>query len=407
LARFLAYTYPAVGHLYPLVETVLELQKRGHEVEVRTLGTEIDALEKVGIAATAVDPGIDALEVDEWRAKTPVGMVRRMLEVRAGQARLAIDDMRAELERADPDALIVDVHAIGAAFAAEASGLPWGMYEVSVPQLRSRDAPPFGAGWAPRRDLVGRFRDAAIRGVERLTIEPAARRRFNPLREELGLAPQRDTTDLGLAAGLLVCFTAEPFEYPRSDWPEAVRLVGPGRWDPPAQAPPWLDSIKRPLVLVSVSTDFAREGRLIEDALEGLAGEDVEVVATSGALDPAGFKAPANARVERFVPHGPMLAKASCVVCHGGLGIVQKALAAGVPVCAIPFGRDHLDGARRVEVCGAGTRLPPQRLSPERLRDAVREALGKRQGAERIAAAFAAAGGPAAAADAFEELLPA
>jgi UDP:flavonoid glycosyltransferase YjiC (YdhE family) len=65
---------------------------------------------------------------------------------------------------------------------------------------------------------------------------------------------------------------------------------------------------------------------------------------------------PANARVERFVPHGPILRRAA--VTHGGAGITQKALAAGVPVCAVPFGRDQFEVARPVQVADAGARLP-------------------------------------------------
>jgi UDP:flavonoid glycosyltransferase YjiC (YdhE family) len=53
-------------------------------------------------------------------------------------------------------------------------------------------------------------------------------------------------------------------------------------------------------------------------------------------------------------------------------------------------------------VAGAGTRLPAARLRPDRLRAAVREAMGKRAGAARVASAFAAAGGPIVAADFLE-----
>jgi UDP:flavonoid glycosyltransferase YjiC (YdhE family) len=87
------------------------------------------------------------------------------------------------------------------------------------------------------------------------------------------------------------------------------------------------------------------------------------------------------------------------------MGATQKALARGVPVCAVPFGRDQLEVARRVEVAGAGTSLPAKRLNPERLRQKVREAMTKGAGAARIAAAFEAAGGPRAAAEAFEARL--
>jgi UDP:flavonoid glycosyltransferase YjiC (YdhE family) len=87
------------------------------------------------------------------------------------------------------------------------------------------------------------------------------------------------------------------------------------------------------------------------------------------------------------------------------MGATQKALVRGVPVCAVPFGRDQLEVARRVEVVGAGTRLPASRLRPDRLRAKVREAMTRTDAAKRVAAAFAAAGGPVAAADAFEARL--
>ncbi len=114
---------------------------------------------------------------------------------------------------------------------------------------------------------------------------------------------------------------------------------------------------------------------------------------------------PANAHVEQFLPHAPILARAACAVTHGGAGVTQKALAAGVPVCVVPFGRDQLEVARRVEVADAGTRLPARRLNPERLRAKIREAMTKREGASRVADGFAATGGPTAAADAIEQIL--
>jgi hypothetical protein len=56
------------------------------------------------------------------------------------------------------------------------------------------------------------------------------------------------------------------------------------------------------------------------------------------------------ARLQRFVPHGPLLEGAVCAMTHGGMGATQKALVHGVPVCVVPFGRDRLEVARRVEV---------------------------------------------------------
>jgi MGT family glycosyltransferase len=199
--------------------------------------------------------------------------------------------------------------------------------------------------------------------------------------------------------------TAEPFEYPRSDWPKSIVMVGPCEWDPPAERPQWLDEITAPIVLVTTSSEFQDDGRLVQAALDGLAEEPFTVVATLPAGNPAGFRVPANARVERFIPHAAVLDRAVCAVTHAGMGATQKALARGVPVCAVPFGRDQFEVARRVEIAGAGSRLRASRLSPDRLRLKVREALTKTAGAKRVAEGFAAAGGPRAAADAFEARL--
>jgi MGT family glycosyltransferase len=270
--------------------------------------------------------------------------------------------------------------------------------------LPSRDAPPFGPGLAPSAGPLGRLRDAVVRRVVHGLLDkglPA----LNAVRARAGAPPIARMIDHAAEAPLIISLTAEPFEYPRRDWPKSVRLVGPGLWDPPADPPAWLDESPAPLVLVTASTELQDDGRLIETALAALADEPVRLVVTTAALDPARFRQQPRARIERFVPHGPLLPRAACVVCHGGMGITQKALAAGVPVCAVPFGRDQLEVARRVEVAGAGTRLPSSRLRPDRLRAAVRAAMDKKAGAQRIAAAFAEAGGARASADAVESLL--
>lgn len=144
------------------------------------------------------------------------------------------------------------------------------------------------------------------------------------------------------------------------------------------------------------------DGKLAQTTLEALAEVDVNVVVTTAGVDPSNFTPPPNTRVVKFLPHGTILDRAACVVCHEGMGITQKALASGVPDCVVPFGRDQLEVARHVEVAGAGTRLPAARIGPDRLRAAVREAMSKKAEAERMAAAFARSRGPQAAADALD-----
>jgi len=227
---------------------------------------------------------------------------------------------------------------------------------------------------------------------------------MNPIRSEIGLPPVATIEDVYLAASVVIAYTAEPFEYPRSDWPAKLRLVGPGLWEPRADTPPWLEELRQPLVLVTCSTLFQNDRRLAEVACEALGGAPFEVVVTTADVDSTDLQTAPNVRIERFLPHAPLLERAACVVCHAGMGITQKSLAHSVPVVAVPFGRDQPEVARRVEVAGAGIRLPARKLTSDRLLPAVHRAIELRPGAERVASAFAAAGGATAAADALDEI---
>ncbi|MFL5782473.1 MAG: nucleotide disphospho-sugar-binding domain-containing protein [Thermoleophilaceae bacterium] len=405
MARILAYTSATPGHVFPIVGSLLELSARGHDVHVRTQQADVERLAALGLSAAAVDPRIEEIEFDDWRAKNQVENMRRMVELYERYAKLELPDVQRAIGEVRPDAVMMDIQCEGGLYATEASGLPWAIYCPYPPPLRSVDAPPHGMGMRPPRGRLARLRNGLIMryGDRRFAPHVAVR---NEMRAGLGLPPLRAYDDQWCKAGRFLALTAEPYEYPRRDWHPSVRLVGPGAWDPPAEPPRWLEEETRPVVLVSASTAFQDDARLIAVALEGLADEPVSVVATTAANDPAQFTAPANARVEAFVPHGPVMARSACVVTHGGMGTTQKALAAGVPVCVVPFCRDQFDVARRVEAAAAGVRLHHKRLTPKRLKAAVHEAIAMRPGAERVARAFAAAGGSRAAADEVEQLLP-
>src|SRR5690606_6175030 len=110
-------------------------------------------------------------------------------------------------------------------------------------------------------------------------------------------------------------------------------------------------------------------------AVAALAGEPVRILVTlADAYGEVALPDLPNLRVERFVPHGAVLDRAAAVVCPGGMGITAKAVARGVPVVAVPFGRDQPEVARRIAEARVGVRLPLKELSAESLRAAVRTA---------------------------------
>ncbi len=403
MSTILVTTSPARGHLYPLVPTLLELRARGHRVHVRTLAGEVALLESLGLEASPMAPAIEGRALDDWRAKNPLQAVGLAFTTWLERAAHELPDLRAAIESVQPDVLFIDVNSWGALAAAEASGLPFAVFSPYFLNVRAPGRPPFGLGLAPATGVLGRLRDALLRLVTGLGTRSYLGR-LNAMRAEVGLPALAGFEQLTAPAHRVLAYTAEPFEYTHGGWPENVRLVGPGIWEPRSSPAAGEQEDRRPLVLVTCSTEFQDDGALIQTALDALEGQDVEVVATTAALDPAGFRALANAKVVRYAAHGPLLRRAVAVICHGGMGITQKALTAGVPVCVVPWGRDQLDVGRHVELAGAGVMVPRGRLGVDTLRTAVQQTRSSRAGAERVARAFAQSGGAPMAADILENM---
>jgi MGT family glycosyltransferase len=410
--KLLAYTSPARGHLYPIVPILAALAERGHRVSVYTLSGELEHLAAFDIDGSAIDPEVESNQLEDWRERSPHRAGSSVLRTFAERAARDAPDLARAIDERDPDALLIDINCWGAATVAEASGRPWAMYSPYLLPLSSKDAPPFGSGLPPMRGPLGRARDAIVRRVVDGVFDRAALLPVNALRAQHSLPLVNRFDDLLGRPPLLLVLTAEGFEYPRSDWPANVRLVGSINWDPahtPSrpqsfEAPAWLAEMQDPLVLVTCSTERQRDKRLLHVALEALPTVGMSVLGTTAAHDPHEFNAPPGSRVVRFVPHEAILERAACVVCHGGMGITQKALAAEVPVVVVPFGRDQADTARRVEFAQAGVRILPRRLTPDRLGAAVATAMERRSGAQRVSRAYAQAGGALVAADTIEVL---
>lgn len=402
--KVLAYTSPARGHLNPMMGPLLELARRGAEVHVRTLAAAVEAVRAEGLACEAIDPRIEAIAMDDHRARSQIGAGKRSFAVWAQRAELEVGDFGAALAAVGPDLALVDTTTFGAKAVAEREGLPWAESRPFFLEQPSPGVPPFGFGLRPRPGPLGRARDALLASLGSGFYARVRLPAVNAARRAAGLPPCASAAQTWHRGDRTLYFTAFPFEYPRQ-LPPRVLMVGAGAWDPPAPLPFDLAGDERPLVLVACSSEFQDDGAIAAAALEGLGGR-WRVVATTAGVDPATLPAADGAVVERFLPHRPLLERASLVVCHGGMGVTQKALSYGVPVCVVPWARDQLDVAAHVVEAGAGTRLPRRRLSPARLAAAAESALACAPGAARVKAGYEATGGTVAAADALAALAP-
>ena len=305
--------------------------------------------------------------------------------------------------RSRPDALLVDCMSWGAAAVAERLGRAVGaVVPLSAAGVVARRAAVRPGPARRRSGPAGRLRDRVLRPLLTGTMEKASLPELNATREKLGVRPVESADELFLAAPLLLYMTAEPLEYPRSDWP-AVGADG---------RPVLLGSARGPAGLARRDREAHRPRQHLvrvpgrreagDDGARGARDEDVQVVATLPSADmPASV--PANARVEPFVPHAPILERAACAITHGGAGVTMKALAAGVPVCVVPVRPRSARGRppRRDRGRGhAGGALEAQRGAPARRRapsddDEGRARRESPQGSRRPA-------GRPPAADAFE-----
>ncbi len=191
--------------------------------------------------------------------------------------------------------------------------------------------------------------------------------------------------------------------------PANVSYVGPafepfaGEW-----RSPWPETNRDPLVLVSFSTSYMKQGKTVQRVLDALDGLPVRMLLTAGpALDIECLRIPANTRAVSFLPHRMVLPSVALVVSHAGWQTINAALADGVPLLCIPGGRDQPDNAARVAFAGAGISVHPY-ASTRKLRRAITAVLqdpALRQGARAMATALARSDGTIRSAEQLERLV--
>ncbi len=406
MAVVLAYTSPALGHLFPFCALSNELVARGHRVHVRTLADGVELCRSLEFQAEAVDPRIEALQLADPTTRSVLRAVGNTVRVLSARAAIEVDDLLGALDSAEPDIVIVDANCWGAISAAEAQSRPWLVFAPFIPYLRAAGSPPFGAGAAPMPGAAGRIRDWGIGTVTSFVFDRPFSRGMCQVRNSLGLPTVCSADGLLRRAPRLLVATGKPFEYPHTDWGPTVELIGPAEFNlPTAEHPSLLDGIDAPIVLVTTSSVRQADDCLVSTAIKALDGQPVHLVATLPAGGDTAIRRRRGVTLARFVPHSIVLERAVCVITHGGMGVTQKALARGIPVCVVPFGRDQFEVARRVEVAQCGTRLPASRLNEERLRAAVQKAMTMSTGAAAVAQGFEATGGVRRGAELVEESL--
>jgi MGT family glycosyltransferase len=403
------------GNTAPQLAIGRELRARGHDVTVLGHRVQRERIESEGLRFRAYRHAPDADSssregdpVRDWEAKTPLGAFARLRDrLMYGPSALFARDLLEALDERPADLVVWDYLLLGAGLGAERAGVPSAGVIHHINPLPRDGAPPFGPGLPPAKGMPGRARDAVVRRVLERSFVPGLAA-LNRARAELGLDPLDRPFDQLLDADLILVLTSTALDF-EGALPPNVRYTGPVL-GPPATSEwesPWSDDDPRPLVVASYSTTFMDQQDLAERTVEALAGLPVRGLLTAGrAIDPSRLPTASNVEVREFVPHSAVLAEASLVVTHAGMGTVHAALAAGVPLLCIPDGRDQNDIAIRVAERGAGLRVRCGART-RALRKAIQAALadeGLRREAERLGEVLRRENGAMRSADELEKL---
>jgi len=393
------------------------LRARGHEAAFYTGASAQPIIEAEGFRCfpfkRVAEETVHAAEHPDAYARSILDQLRAFAQIQHGLREWLVDtvpgqveDLREAMAEWPPDVLVTETAMWGPFLVlSEIAPTPVAVFSTFAScLLAGPQSPAWGLGLRRPRTALARWGSRAQRRLM-WWMSADFRAAANAVRVRYGLAPIDVTvTEFAGRMPLYLMPSVPGFDYDRTDLPDTVHYVGPCSWDKPSTEPSaeWIAGLSddRPVVHVTEATIHTHEPLLLKAAAQGLAGEPMQVVMTTGehrSLDELklGPLAP-NIRIEAYVPHSDLMPKTSVVVCLGGAGTVFAALKAGVPLVVVPTEWDKPENAQRVVEAGAGLRIEPRKLTAARLRAAVHEVLSKssfRDNARRLATACRRYGG--------------
>ena len=363
--RYLFVTLEGGGNVPPVLGAARRLVVRGHDVTVLTEPCLQEVVAQVGAKFRPLHTPFarrdrDEVLFDDWKARTPMAAVGGTLDrVILGPARETARDVMAAVDELAPDAIVADWMLPAAVTVGEARRLPTAVLLHCINML---PAPGRPAGpMPPARGALGRLRDRLMWSMFRRIVAKHAAG-MHALRAELGLPPLSDALQQYASAERVLVQASSAFDFVADPEPANVRYVGPVLDEPDWLADatwqsPWPSDDARPLVVLSLSTTFQNQHAILQTAIDALGRLDVRGLVTRGpAMRDVALRVPDNVVVVESAPHGLVFPHASAFITHCGHGSAMRALRHGVPLVALPMGRDQDGVATRIVYRGLGLR---------------------------------------------------
>ena len=344
MSKIVFFTWPGGGNQPPAIGLAQQLRRHGHETIIAGYADQATRFEALDLEfATLTRSGA------AWQAFDPADLMPLLVD-RIWACPHHVADTAEILDRYQPDLVVVDCLMAAVLAAMETSPIPTLVLVHSSPGAL---APPGGP-------------------IDALVIPE-----LNRIRSTLQLRPV-DSYWQAWQRHRVICASIPELDPLGTDSLDAITWIGPVFED--LTPTDWTseDQADTPLVLVSFSSGGAwDQTSRIQRTIDGLAGADVRVIVTTGAVDPTHLRVPSKSiTVVPHIPHAAVLPHAAAVVTHAGHGTLTAALAHGLPIVAIPnLAADQPALAEQTAHLGAGIHLHDHEATPTDIAHAVRTVI--------------------------------
>jgi len=362
--RVLVSTWPAHGHLLPLLPLIRAAERAGHEVVVASGAEGVAEARRRGLTTWEIGPSraeadaaFQARGINLGALPPPQRIPTVIAEMFGAAAFRRAQELVPRAEKWGPDLVVHPITELAGAIVAARTGARHVVHGLGP--LPAEAWQWFGARFG---DLC---RDWEVPKLVDGILE----------------APYLDNCPPALQADAV-----RDFRRRRRLRPTAGEVR-------PGEALPW-ETTKLPYarsVHLTLGTLFFGATDVFQTALAGLRELPVNVLVTVGpGADPATLgPQPPNVLVTDFAPHALLLPQCAALVTQGGASTIVAALCHGLPHLILPQGADQFLNAATAERAGVALVLPPGELTPSAVTAAVQRLLDDRSLATNARAAQA------------------
>jgi MGT family glycosyltransferase len=393
MSRILYLSFPAHGHMNPVLPILREVVRRRCEIACYSTEPFRPGIEQTGAAFCNYGPGFAM----PGSGPGPFARVSTTLEALLALTVAVLEHCPEQAGRFRSNLVMFDSFAPWGPLIARILGVP---AAASIPSILIN----------PEIDRL--YRNAPETPDPQLTPEWHAgfQERCRTALTPYGVSkPPSPPQLLQSYADFNLVYTSRMFQPLAAGFdPRRFRFVGPCldfRPNPPAFPFERLDG--RPLVFVSTGTVYGARPGFFRQLMQELADAPWQVVVSAG-QDPQQLAPfPDNFLVRPFVPQLEILKRAGAFLSHGGMNSVQEALYFGVPLVLHPQAADQFWISSRVAELGAGV-VCPQNPEPGAIRAALERVLTEpvySAAARRTGDSLRAAGGAPRAASEIQDYI--